>query len=140
MGCTSLGLHRWPMLTCQGVLLQQRSVQLRPNFGSLSSGRCSRGFRACSGKLKTSIRGCAPSAFVVADDKKYGNKQIISITPRLYDYILDNVREPEVIELTFIFPNWCPTKNLSSESYQFQTWLMYCLLEGRIFFPGSTKT
>ncbi|KAL6196716.1 hypothetical protein ACLB2K_032330 [Fragaria x ananassa] len=66
-------------------------------YVNLSRRRCSRGFRACSGKLKTSIRGCAPSAFVVADDKKYGNKQIISITPRLYDYILDNVREPEVL-------------------------------------------
>lgn len=34
---------------------------------------------------------------VVSDNVKYGGKQIISVTPRLYDYILGNVREPEVI-------------------------------------------
>ncbi|XP_031130627.1 uncharacterized protein LOC116032261 isoform X3 [Ipomoea triloba] len=33
---------------------------------------------------------------VVSDNAKYGGKQIISVTPRLYDYILGNVREPEV--------------------------------------------
>ncbi|KAJ4727973.1 Caffeoyl-CoA O-methyltransferase [Melia azedarach] len=35
--------------------------------------------------------------FIVADDEKYGNKQIISVTPRLYDYILQHVREPEIL-------------------------------------------
>ncbi|XP_059599189.1 uncharacterized protein LOC100259246 isoform X2 [Vitis vinifera] len=34
---------------------------------------------------------------VVSDDPKYGNKQVITITPRLYDYILTNVREPEIL-------------------------------------------
>ncbi|XP_024157901.1 probable caffeoyl-CoA O-methyltransferase 2 isoform X3 [Rosa chinensis] len=100
MGSTSLGLHRWPILARQRVLLPQRSARLQPKFYSLSWERCHRGgigFRACSSKLKKSIRGCATNAFVVADDKKYGNKQIISITPRLYDYILANVREPEVL-------------------------------------------
>ncbi|KDP28378.1 hypothetical protein JCGZ_14149 [Jatropha curcas] len=37
------------------------------------------------------------AAVVVANDEKYGNKQIISLTPRLYDYILSNVREPEIL-------------------------------------------
>ncbi|XP_021897253.1 uncharacterized protein LOC110814181 isoform X2 [Carica papaya] len=36
-------------------------------------------------------------AFVVADDAKYGNKQVISLTPRLYDYVIANVREPEIL-------------------------------------------
>ncbi|XVF22243.1 hypothetical protein REPUB_Repub12eG0156800 [Reevesia pubescens] len=35
--------------------------------------------------------------FIVADDDTYGNKQVISITPRLYDYILANVREPQIL-------------------------------------------
>ena len=102
MGSTSLGVHRWPILACQRVTLPQRYVQLRREFNSLSWERCHRGdigFRGCSIKLKTIISSCAANAFVVADDKSYGNKQIISVTPRLYDYILDNVREPEVIEL-----------------------------------------
>ncbi|XP_031251119.1 uncharacterized protein LOC116109005 isoform X3 [Pistacia vera] len=45
-------------------------------------------------------RNCSVSSanpFIVADNEKYGNKQIISITPRLYDYILQNVREPKVL-------------------------------------------
>ncbi|GAB2276251.1 hypothetical protein Dimus_010982 [Dionaea muscipula] len=36
-------------------------------------------------------------AFVVAPDDRYGSKQVISLTPRLYDYILSNVREPEIL-------------------------------------------
>lgn len=142
MGSTSLGLHRWPILAYQRVNLPQRSTQLLPKFYSLSSERCRRGgvgFRACSSKLKKSIRGCATNAFVVADDEKYGNKQNISITPRLYDYILANVREPEVIELTLWFSlSWFPTKILSLGSYIFQFLPLYFLvgylLEGRFYF------
>lgn len=33
---------------------------------------------------------------VVAADGNYGSKQVISVTPRLYDYLLANVREPQV--------------------------------------------
>ncbi|XP_024451307.1 tricin synthase 1 isoform X1 [Populus trichocarpa] len=63
------------------------------------------GFRAC--KPIRLARNCCSyscsypnpndSAFVVANDEKYGNKQNISLTPRLYDYILSNVREPEIL-------------------------------------------
>ncbi|KAL2525408.1 S-adenosyl-L-methionine-dependent methyltransferase superfamily protein [Abeliophyllum distichum] len=34
---------------------------------------------------------------VVAADRNYGSKQVISVTPRLYDYLLANVREPQVL-------------------------------------------
>ncbi|KAI3904503.1 hypothetical protein MKW98_014683 [Papaver atlanticum] len=40
---------------------------------------------------------CADSV-VVPEDKSYGNKQIISVTSQLYDYILSNVREPEILK------------------------------------------
>lgn len=43
------------------------------------------------------------AAFVIANDEKYGNKQNISLTPRLYDYILDNVREPEASTLWYMY-------------------------------------
>lgn len=33
---------------------------------------------------------------LASDQKKYGNKEVISVTPRLYDYLLSNVREPQV--------------------------------------------
>ncbi|XP_074326201.1 tricin synthase 1-like [Apium graveolens] len=36
-------------------------------------------------------------AVVVSGDEKYVRKEIISITPRLYDYLLANAREPEVL-------------------------------------------
>ncbi|ESQ43875.1 hypothetical protein EUTSA_v10006151mg [Eutrema salsugineum] len=39
----------------------------------------------------------ATAPFVVADDEKYGNKQVISLTPRIYDYVLSNVREPKIL-------------------------------------------
>jgi len=34
----------------------------------------------------------------MADDEKYGNKMVISLTPRLYDYVLNNVREHEILK------------------------------------------
>ncbi|XP_021776018.1 uncharacterized protein LOC110739844 [Chenopodium quinoa] len=43
------------------------------------------------------VRCCSTDAFVVVNDNKYGNKQVVSLTPRLYDYVLSNVREPEVL-------------------------------------------
>lgn len=37
------------------------------------------------------------SDVAVASDHNYGNKQVISITPRVYDYLLTNVREPSIL-------------------------------------------
>lgn len=34
---------------------------------------------------------------VISSDDKYGNKQVVSLTPQLYDYILANVREPQIL-------------------------------------------
>ncbi|KAL2935748.1 O-methyltransferase MdmC [Bienertia sinuspersici] len=42
-------------------------------------------------------RCCSKDPFVAVDDNKYVNKQVISLTPRLYDYVLSNVREPQVL-------------------------------------------
>lgn len=50
--------------------------------------------RPCKFKTKNQFTtSCCVSS---ADDEKYSNKQVISVTPRLYEYILRNVREPEV--------------------------------------------
>lgn len=63
--------------------------------GKASFERCC---RTCSSKSKQLIRSCSTNAFVVVnDDEKYGNKEVISVTPHLYDYILANVREPEIL-------------------------------------------
>lgn len=34
---------------------------------------------------------------VISSDDKYGNKQVVSLTPQLYHYILANVREPQIL-------------------------------------------
>lgn len=72
-------------------------------FERCSSGRI--GIRTCSRKSKWIIRHCSANPFVVVDDEKYGNKQVVSVTPSLYEYILGNVREPEVVNLFPIFSN-----------------------------------
>ncbi|CAJ2659393.1 unnamed protein product [Trifolium pratense] len=48
-------------------------------------------------RWKGFVRRCSVSEFVIASDEKYGNKQVVSLTPRLYDYVLENVREPEIL-------------------------------------------
>ncbi|XP_044465685.1 uncharacterized protein LOC123195886 isoform X1 [Mangifera indica] len=43
-------------------------------------------------------RNCSISSrktVIVTDEEMYGNKQIISITPRIYDYTLQNVHKPQ---------------------------------------------
>ncbi|VVA31928.1 Hypothetical predicted protein [Prunus dulcis] len=114
MGSSSLGLHHWSVLASQRAILPQNSAKPLQKFHSLpttvtvaciatsraSSVRCHLGcfgFTAFNRKFRKSVRGCATNPFVVANDEKYGNKQVISITPQVYDYILANVREPEVL-------------------------------------------
>ncbi|KAI3888540.1 hypothetical protein MKX03_001303 [Papaver bracteatum] len=46
----------------------------------------------------TLTRNYCADYVVVPEDKSYGNKQIISVTSQLYDYILSNVREPEILK------------------------------------------
>lgn len=38
---------------------------------------------------------------IAASDHNYGSKQVISVTPRVYDYLLTNVREPPVSSYGF---------------------------------------
>ncbi|TKY49312.1 Tricin synthase 1 [Spatholobus suberectus] len=54
-------------------------------------------FRECRCKLKRLVRSCSTSEFVIASDENYGNKQVVRLTPRLYDYVLKNVQEPEIL-------------------------------------------
>lgn len=43
------------------------------------------------------LKSIAHTDTVVASDENYGPKEIISVNPRLYNYLLDNVREPKVL-------------------------------------------
>lgn len=84
---TGLAMNRCSISVCRtaDVLLNRPTVSVVRNlkFNRRLIGNCS-------------IASAAP--FVVAEDEKYGNKQVISLTPRLYDYILSNVREPEILK------------------------------------------
>ncbi|KAK0580567.1 hypothetical protein LWI29_003575 [Acer saccharum] len=73
--------------------------ETKKTVSKLHSSSLSASFRGCKSNYRFA-RNCSVSsadAFIVADDDKYGNKQIISVTPRLYDYMLRNVREPEIL-------------------------------------------
>jgi hypothetical protein len=83
---TGLALNRCSVSVCRtAVTLLNRptvSVARSLKFSRRLIGNCS----------------IAPAdPYVVADDDKYGNKQVISLTPRLYDYVLSNVREPKIL-------------------------------------------
>lgn len=72
---------------------------------------------------RSSFDSSKSDAVMVATDKKYGNKQVVSITPRLYDYILTNVREPEVKDyqlfiLSFVLVIPCFLPNIEKLMYQ----------------------
>ncbi|KAL9230834.1 hypothetical protein vseg_006132 [Gypsophila vaccaria] len=49
-------------------------------------------------KSAYNVRCCSTSqADIVSNDNKYLNKQVVSLTPQLYDYVLSNTREPEIL-------------------------------------------
>ncbi|EXB42567.1 Tricin synthase 1 [Morus notabilis] len=95
MGSCTVGLQRLSILSFQNVVSLHRPNKSLLKLHSLSAITPVSGFP----KIKPSqiIRSCSTNSFAVADDGKYSNKQVISITPRLYDYILANVREPEIL-------------------------------------------
>ncbi|GMH07989.1 hypothetical protein Nepgr_009829 [Nepenthes gracilis] len=76
-----------PLSRTQCLLFHRIRASSRKSSVHVSSWKPSDHLRRC----------CSTDAFVVASDDKYGNKQVISVNPRLYDYILGNVREPEAI-------------------------------------------
>ncbi|CAM8987274.1 unnamed protein product [Rhodiola kirilowii] len=49
--------------------------------------------------LNLLIRRCSlyGNPVAVASEEAYGNKEVISLTPRIYDYVLSNVREPQIL-------------------------------------------
>lgn len=64
----------------------------RSSGNSLPILRCERGLIVSVKALKS-----VPNPdTIVAADESYGRKEVISVNPRLYDYLLANVREPKV--------------------------------------------
>ncbi|TYG41053.1 hypothetical protein ES288_D12G144700v1 [Gossypium darwinii] len=85
---------------CSSSVYQRFIVQFNSTqrFNSLSSHVSkSRFIKLNNLRRNCSLSSDAAAPFIVADDEKYGNKQVISITPRLYDYILANAREPPIL-------------------------------------------
>ncbi|XP_052726943.1 uncharacterized protein LOC108333277 isoform X1 [Vigna angularis] len=73
------------------------AIHVSPRRGNCSATCYCSSFRKCTCKWKRLVRSCSTSEFVIAGDENYGNKQVVSLTPRLYDYVLKNVREPEIL-------------------------------------------
>lgn len=76
---------------CFAIQRSQASARRFLMRGSVGWTPVYRQFRCVHSSAATS------NVFVVADDKSYGGKQVISITPDLYNYILSNVREYPVL-------------------------------------------
>nr|AFK49002.1 unknown [Lotus japonicus] len=112
-------LHHHPMLLHDPVASPLRPVKVFTSFHSFPSSctvnhrslhvstarwccsasscssRCCFRLRGC--KWKQVVRSCSITDIVIASDESYGNKQVVSLTPRLYGYVLKNVREPEIL-------------------------------------------
>nr|ADZ76154.1 OMT5 [Vanilla planifolia] len=48
-------------------------------------------------RYNDAVNQAAVASVVTSEDERYGKKQVISLTPQLYDYVLANVREPKVL-------------------------------------------
>lgn len=94
----NLVFHHGSMLPREPVTSLPRPVRLCANFHLFSATWpvTSSTSKAATLRWKRLVRSCSISEFVIATDENYGNKQVVSLTPRLYDYVLKNVREPEV--------------------------------------------
>ncbi|KAI4330066.1 hypothetical protein MLD38_028374 [Melastoma candidum] len=91
-GAASLSCSSSLSCLCCARRRQSPVVDFPPS--RLTPGRRPRG---CAVVRRCSVAPSAP--WVEADDESYGNKQVISLTPSLYRYILSNVREPQILQL-----------------------------------------
>ncbi|KAL5176067.1 Tricin synthase 1 [Glycine soja] len=73
------------------------ALHVSPKRWNCSASSCCFRFRECRCRWKRIVRSCSTSEFVISNDENYSNKQVVSLTPRLYDYVLKNVREPEIL-------------------------------------------
>ncbi|XP_058186144.1 uncharacterized protein LOC131303343 isoform X2 [Rhododendron vialii] len=113
---TSALLPRWSPLLILSPHLSRRNLLPSGKYSTALLGRTSgrllhisspvapaRGGRQVRARNSNRLPGscsfcCGVEASVaVASDDNYGSKQVISVTPRLYDYLLTNVREPEIL-------------------------------------------
>ncbi|WJX72716.1 hypothetical protein P8452_56562 [Trifolium repens] len=98
MGNSSINLlfHHGSMLPHEHVTSLVRPVRVCASF-HLNSATWAVKSTSKDQRWKGFVRSCSVTEFVIASDEKYGNKQVVSLTPRLYDYVLENVREPEIL-------------------------------------------
>ncbi|EEF47118.1 O-methyltransferase MdmC isoform X2 [Ricinus communis] len=89
-------VNRCSFLACQRATFAATVIRGRPLRIAISFREC-KSIRFARNCCCSSSSTSSDLAVVVANDDKYGNKQIISLTPCLYDYILSNVREPEIL-------------------------------------------
>ncbi|GKD11260.1 O-methyltransferase, partial [Tanacetum coccineum] len=85
---TSIGIYGgWALPPLSTRLCTHYTIFARPN-GRLFGNH----------KVFSLTTNCLSDMVVtIASDHSYGNKEVISVTPRIYDYLLTNVREPPIL-------------------------------------------
>ncbi|PIN12451.1 O-methyltransferase [Handroanthus impetiginosus] len=53
--------------------------------------------KALKSAANTELKSVANTDTIIATDENYGRKEVISVNPRLYEYLLANVREPQIL-------------------------------------------
>ncbi|GMP43854.1 hypothetical protein CsSME_00013052 [Camellia sinensis var. sinensis] len=95
MAASLLPRSTYPRLIFAPLFSLQRDLLL-PSFDRLV--HVSSPIAAFNRRFRAQNSNNSADATVVAGDENYGNKRVISVTPRLYDYLLSNVREPEILK------------------------------------------
>ncbi|KAK9122434.1 hypothetical protein Syun_020051 [Stephania yunnanensis] len=87
-------LHRFSKPISILVALNSSFVSSKPSKTRFSPSISNiRSIAGATNRRDWSVR----ASVVSVKDEKYGNKEVVCVTPQIYDYILANVREPEVL-------------------------------------------
>ncbi|CAA0814989.1 S-adenosyl-L-methionine-dependent methyltransferases superfamily protein [Striga hermonthica] len=89
MSTSMATVHRWAIHP-RGFGLASHCLQASKSAKAINLSRSI----CCRTKVSKSTSN---TDTVVAADDNYGRKEVISVNPRLYDYLLANVREPEIL-------------------------------------------
>ncbi|XP_004488701.1 uncharacterized protein [Cicer arietinum] len=93
----NLVLHHGTMLPHEHVTSLVKPVRQCASFHLVSATCAVTSTSSKAQRWKRLVKSCSVREIVTASDENYGNKQVVSLTPRLYDYVLQNVREPEIL-------------------------------------------
>ncbi|GER39744.1 O-methyltransferase [Striga asiatica] len=89
MSTSMFTVHRWAIHP-RGFGIASHCLQASKSAKAINLSRSI----CCRTKVSSST---SSTNTVVATDENYGRKEVISVNPRIYDYLMANVREPEIL-------------------------------------------